>query len=182
MSQSFSIGVLAGCAILNLGNRGSSAVSMEAALILESAFQVVQSVEKSVALFGDKALAISKLYALAAECSEQGWDGEDADPISEAAVANVEDLIRALPEGIPMPEFAPEPDGAVSVDWMHSRHRFLSLSVGSSNRLPYAWIDGSDKGHQVSYFDGKNIPPRLLSEIKAAIHNSEASDASLRAA
>ncbi len=77
------------------------------------------------ALFGEKAAALSRLAALAAECAEQGWDGEDAVAISSGAVAAAERLVRALPDGIPIPEFAPEPDGSISLEWIMSRNRLL---------------------------------------------------------
>ena len=61
-----------------------------------------------------------------------------------------------------MPEFAPEPDGAISLDWIQSRHRLFTLSISASNRLAYAWLDGTDKGHGVARFDGRTIPRRVL--------------------
>jgi hypothetical protein len=75
------------------------------------------------------------------------------------------EFIRVLPEDVPLPEFAPEPDGSLSLDWIQSRHRLFTLSVAPNIRLPYAWVDGADSGHGVARFDGETVPPRILDGI-----------------
>jgi hypothetical protein len=144
---------------------GGSAVSPVAREVHEAATKIVESAERSRALFGEKAAALLQLAALATECAEQGWDGENAAAIDPIAVQLAERFVRALPDGIPLPEFAPEPDGSISLDWIQSRNRLLSLSVGRNSRLAYAWLDGADKGHAVARFDGHNVPPRILESI-----------------
>ncbi|HEV7401557.1 MAG TPA: hypothetical protein VGO11_01475, partial [Chthoniobacteraceae bacterium] len=131
-------------------------------MVRDSAQAVVESAERSHALFGDKSDALSQIAMLAAGCAEVGWDGGHASPIDALAVRTASDLVRALPEGLPLPEFAPEPDGSLSLDWIVSRHRLFSMSVGRTNRLAYAWLDGTDKGHAVALFDGVRFPVRLL--------------------
>ena len=66
-----------------------------------------------------------------------------------------------------MPELAPEPNGSISLDWMLSRHRIFSLSIANTDRLAYAWMDGTDKGHAVARFDGTKIPTRILEGIQS---------------
>jgi hypothetical protein len=97
--------------------------------------------------------------------AEAGWDGNEAAPIDSVAVRTAAEFIRAMPNDLPLPEFAPEPDGSISLDWIQSRNRLFSLSVGSTNRLAYAWLDGSDKGHGVARFDGERIPSRIIEGI-----------------
>ena len=113
--------------------------------------------------------AISRIWALLNECAEEDWDGDGAQPISELAAAQAADLIRALPENLPLPDIAPEPDGAISLDWIQSRSRLFTLSVGESHRLPYAWLDGTDRGHAVARFDGETVPPRILEGIRRTV-------------
>lgn len=115
-----------------------------------------------------KASVLSQVQALVKECARSGWDADEAEPISKGAAIRAADFIRALPEGFPLPELAPEPDGSISFDWIRSRSRLLSLSVGTSDRLPYAWVDGGDHGHAVVVFDGKNIPSDILERVTAA--------------
>jgi len=130
-----------------------NAVSPEAQLIANAMAEVNEEFEHSEALFGDKAAVISELDAIADECRVENWDGEGASPIDPWAVRTAQRLVRVLPEGVPVPECAPEPDGSISLDWIDSLRRVFSISVGGDLRLAYAWLDGSDKGHAVARFD-----------------------------
>ena len=94
--------------------------------------------------------------------------------IDPMAILNAEAIVRAFPIGVPLPEFAPEPDGSVSLDWTQSRTQQFSLSVGRSHRLSYAWLDGTDSGHGVATFDGSAIPPRIIEGIFAIAKNGHA--------
>lgn len=139
-----------------------------------AASALVKSVEESQVLFGRKAVAISQLRTIGSECAESGWDGTDACAIDELALRNAENFVRALPDGIPLPEFAPEPDGSVSLDWIQSRYRLFSMSVSNGNRLAFAWLDGADKGHGVSRFDGLTVPARVLTGIQSILSHENA--------
>lgn len=147
----------------------NSAVSDEAQSLARTACALVRAAEGTQSLFGEKAKMLSQLRALANDCAQRGWDGAGAFAIDPAALQNAEDFVRALPEGIPLPECAPEPDGAISLDWIQSRHRLFSLSIGPSNRLAHAWLDGADRGHGVDRFDGVSVPERVLSLIKSIL-------------
>lgn len=158
--------------------RSGSAVSREAQVVQQAASIAIDSVERSRALFGGKANSISELWALANDCAQEGWDGEGAKPLDPEAIDRTIELIRALPDYLPLPEFAAEPDGAVSLDWIRSRNRVLSVSVGASDRLAYAWLDGTDRGHGVLRFEGL-VPERLVHAIAAIM---DVRDAAVRAA
>jgi hypothetical protein len=157
---------LAGHAALSSYARGGSAVSDEAMAAQKAAMAVAESAERSQALFGEKAAALSKLRALSKDCGEADWDGADASPINADAVFNAQEILRALPSGYTLPEFAAEPDGSISLDWIESRNRIFSISVSAGLRLAYAWLDGSDRGHGVAQFDGERIPNRVLEGIR----------------
>lgn len=154
--------------------RSGSAISPEAQNLQRTATSMVYSIERSQALFGDKATAISQLWALANECGEHGWDGNGASPIDQQTVCNAVAFIRALPDRVPLPEFAAEPDGAISLDWIKSRSRLFSLSINSSNRLACAWLDGTDRGHFVARIVEGRIPQRILDAIEAIMNDGNA--------
>lgn len=178
MPEPLSVAVGACClgySALAAYSRVGSAVSPEATAARRFACSVVEYAERSYALFGGKAGAISELQALANECAEAGWDGEAAAGIDSLAVSTAQDFVRALPAGLPLPEFAPEPDGSVSLDWTVSRHRRFTLSIGSSLRLAYAWLDGADRGHAVASFDGSSVPPRILEGIRSILNHANTS-------
>lgn len=147
-------------------SRPRSAVSAEAESVRLNASIVVEQVHRSVALFGPKATLISSLSVLGKECREPNWDGYVAEPVSLRALRRAEDLIASFPDDIPLPECSIEPDGCVSLDWMPAPYRTLTVSVGESDRLPYAWVDGTDRGHAVARLVDGQLPPRILAEIR----------------
>lgn len=95
---------------------------------------------------------LAVLMQMAEECAAPGWDGDGAAAIQEDVVRRASAFIRAIPEGTPLPEISPAPDGSILLDWALSKHRLFSLIVGESDRLAYAWLDGADKGHGVARF------------------------------
>ena len=133
---------------------------------------VVRSAELSEALFGRKADLLSLLTDLAAQHSQPGWDGADASTIDPTARSRAAAFVRAIPDYLPLPEFALDPDGAISLDWVSGRGRSLSIRVGPENRLAFAWLDGSDKGHGAVFFDGEQIPIRILYELGQIAENA----------
>lgn len=163
MPEAFStLGILA----LYAAARASTAVSPTAQTLRKNAYAVVASAERSRALFGDKSDAISAVWQVAADQSTEDWDGTGGAAVDALAACNAVEFLRALPAGTPLPEVSPEPDGCISLDWIESRNRLFSLSIGSNRRLPYAWLDGTDRGHGVATFDGEEVPPRILEEIR----------------
>ena len=95
--------------------------------------------------------------------------------VHPVAVLQAKSFLRTLPDGVSLPEFSIEPDGSISLDWIESRDRLFSLSIGENNRLAYAWLDGTNKGHGVENFDGQQIPKRILDGITLIIPNGNAS-------
>lgn len=146
-----------------------SAVSVHAASLNEAVRQIIRSSEDSQVLFGKKSSVISEINRLAGETSEFDWDGQGASPINLIAQQNSIGFIRALPDGIPMPEIAIEPDGFISMDWIKSRQSMFTLSIGHNDRIAFAWIDGTDSGHAVARFDQRIVPTRILDGIRATM-------------
>ncbi|MFI4914993.1 MAG: hypothetical protein ACIAS6_00625 [Phycisphaerales bacterium JB060] len=124
-----------------------------------------EAFEQSVALMGNKASVISELWSIAGECEKPDWDGYGAAAIDRASVRVAEQIIRALPNDVAMPEVTPEPDGHISLDWIVSPHRVLSVSASPNGRLAVAWLNGSNRGHMVERFDGERIPAKILTLI-----------------
>lgn len=116
----------------------------------------------------DSKLAHAALIAaiLADECKEPGWDGYGAEPLDRNALELACEIVRSLPDDLPMPSFSIEPDGGVSLDWMPTQNRTFTLSIGKTDRLPYAWIDCADRGHAVARFVNGQLPVRILQEIR----------------
>jgi hypothetical protein len=113
-----------------------------------------------------KSMKRSDRMHLAIECNVSNWDGYGAEPASLRALRRAEDLIESLPDDVPLPECSIEPDGCVSLDWMPAPYRTLTVSVGVSDKLPYAWVDGTDRGRAVTRLVVGQFPPRILCEIR----------------
>src|SRR4051794_2395788 len=100
----------AGYTTLHLVAHRTSAVSDETGMVRDAARRVADFGERSVALFGRKQAAISDIWALVHESREVGEDVEDAQPISAVTAERAADFIRALPDNVPLPECAWDPD------------------------------------------------------------------------
>lgn len=149
---------------------GDSGFSSEAAALRNALSPSQACANDTRASMMVRSEAIGALWRLYNECAEDGWDGYDARPMSLSAAHTAVDLIRALPEGLPLPELTAENDGAISLDWTAGRTHGLSVSVNGTERLAYAWMQGARNGSGVElYLDGQ-WPERLLSEIRG-IHD-----------
>jgi hypothetical protein len=156
------------------GRFGGNAVSHEAIVIGDAMYGIVEMAERSQALFGAKSAAISQLSTLENECSEDGWDGGDAYALNPFSIYIAKQFLRALPQNLPIPEFSPEPDGSVSVDWIISRNRIFSLSIGNNHRIAAAWLEGTEQGHFVFNFSGYKIPEKVLDGIREIVGYGDA--------
>ena len=162
------LGLHLGVAALYALARPGSAISSEASAVRTRAEEIVDRVERSDALFGGKTVVISALWRIAQSHTDAGWDGGEAAPVDRRAILRAVAFIRALPDECDAPEVGVDPDGAISLDWLPSRHRMLSLSIAAgSDRIAYAWVDGTDRGHAVAKFDRDIVPVRLMQAILA---------------
>lgn len=68
-------------------------------------------------------------------------------------LVNVCEFLASLPPGLPCPEFSVEPDidgyRDLGMDWPASKTRSVSVSIGESPRVPYAWLCDDESGHGV---------------------------------
>ena len=142
------------------------AVSLPAHVVQRSVVEIEQNKEDSISLFGEKSQALSALAEVAAEASDDDWDGYGAFPLMPEGVELAKSFIRALPVNISMPTFSPEPDGEVALEWYGGKNSIFSLSFGVGGRLAYALLDGTNHSKGVEQFDGESISPLLLEFIK----------------
>ncbi len=139
-----------------------NAVSEEGAAVREQALAYLARTERSNPLLSLKNAVIARIHEVAAE----GCGDEDSTPVSSSVIERAVNFVRALPSDIALPDVGVDPDGSIAFDWIVTRARVFSLSVGTTNRLAFAWIDGTDRGHGVASFDGDAVPPRVLAGIR----------------
>jgi hypothetical protein len=156
-------------------SRLRNAVSPPAEDVSNKLADVLRAEQRSRALFGSKSDAISAVWSVATEASEADWNGEGANAVDPLAASNAVTFIETLPAFVAMPEVSPEPDGGISLDWIESRTRIFSVSIGSKRALPFAWLDGNARGYGVVSFDGQEMPNRVLDEITRIRINAHSS-------
>jgi len=123
-------------------SRGSS----EAADYIEEQREEWQNIiEESFYLGLDLKYLIDELYTIVEECKKKGWDGYEADPISERTFINSYNFIKSIPFGIEAPTVSVEPDGHIVFEWYHTQTRLLSVSIGLNGLLHYAALLGPRK-------------------------------------
>ena len=104
------------------------------------------------------------------ECSQEGWDGYDAIPISEAAYHEAKKLIERIPVTIiPMPELIPEPNGEIAFEWYRGSRKIFVASVSGKNEIIYAGLFGINKTHGTEFF-GDNLPFTILNNLIRLYH------------
>ena len=83
----------------------------------------------------------SGIYDLREKCSVQGWDGENALPVSEDAVLTAGLFIDLLPEGVKEPFITAENTGDIAFDWDLGEDMTFAVIVSSGHAV-YAGIFG----------------------------------------
>jgi len=167
MLEPFSLSLFAGGMAIASVARGNSAVSQEAKIVSRQVIELQHRREVSHSLFGRKAQAISQLRSVVFS-AVQDCDTEAGEILPCAiAIENVENLLRALPDDVALPEFSVEPDGAIALDWIENRSQKVSVSVSKRDRLADAWLDGSDRGHAVLGLRTHAFPLDVLARIRS---------------
>jgi hypothetical protein len=98
-------------------------------------------------------------------CREANWDGEGADAIDQEVVRNAYAFIEALPDGYPLPDITPEPDGHLDLEWYRHPRRILSVSVSPEGLLYWAALVGSEDPRGSCPFYGE-VPDTILYWIR----------------
>ena len=111
--------------------------------------------------------ALQSLREIYRECSEEGWDGYDALPITGSAYVEAKRLIESLPltSFFPMPEVVPEPNGEIGLEWYRKSRLVFIASVSGRNEIVYAGLFGANKTHGTEYF-GDSLPSVILENLK----------------
>lgn len=99
---------------------------------------------------------------------KEGWDGYDAETINISTFEYARKFIELLPFDTELPEFVPESDGEISIEWFDSPSWIFSISVSPKGRLSYVGFYGRNRTKGVEYLNDK-IPQSILSNIKRVL-------------
>lgn len=102
---------------------------------------------------------------LAVDCATDGWDGDDAIPITELAVKAAEHFIDLLPENILLPTIVPENTGEFLFNWDLGMDMTFNVIVSGAYVI-YAGIFGEEKpyGEARIYTEMPDLIRNILSK------------------
>lgn len=124
----------------------------------------VRQLQKSAAI-GFENVIRGELADVWEECSEPGWDGYNALPVTWDSHCDADRFLRALPFQTSAPSIGAEPDGQITLEWGPSKQRRLSVSISPDGELHYAALLGPEKTcGTVPFFD--EVPDTILSLIR----------------
>ena len=150
------------CGFFHQLMKENSGLSPESRAVKKAATEL----STKVPLHTEKNTLVSRLWALAEECGEADWNGYEAVPLSLLAIKQAEEFIRAWPFDNDLPDYAPEPDGSINLEWIYTKNRRAVVSLDGGTRLAFAWLDGADKGRGVCVFQGGQVPRKIVDAVR----------------
>ena len=98
------------------------------------------------------------------ECGDDDWDGYDAKGMNWNSHEESLRFLDILPDTIPTPDVAVEPDGMVAFEWYEEPRWVFSVSFETNGAIAYAGLFGNSKTHGAEYF-GEEVPQTILDNI-----------------
>jgi hypothetical protein len=138
-------------------------VSNESVEIVRERAKEYQSDRQTPASFAWRDSLLEQVGEILQGCSDQAWDGYNAEPVSPLSAESALELARNLPAGIQKPTVVPEPDGDISFEWRTDDNRLFSLSVTGPTLVYAGRFGGSLRQYGEERFFG--VIPRTIMEI-----------------
>ena len=104
------------------------------------------------------------LRELARERGKGNWDGESGASVEQSTLVNALRFVDAMPMGFAEPDPGVDPDGEISLSWIGTKGHRLSLSIGPTSRVSYAYRIGARRRNGTEWL-GDSIPEELLEYI-----------------
>jgi hypothetical protein len=156
-----------------LSTHGSPAASTTSTMILKVLAETKTAAGQTASSLPARAFA--DLARVAQECSEPGWDGYGARPITQEVRERAQAFLDDLPLWMQAPDIVPEADGQIAIEWYIAAEHVLSISIGDTGPLHYAARFGhEDEVHGVKAFDGVAIPVQILQLIDKLLQSPAA--------
>ena len=141
-------------------------VGVDSTQLWETEKEVSLHATQPITSGGWKRLLVSEAFGIYIECSEPGWDGYDASPLSPDSFLHASTFIELIPVWAPRPDLVPSPDGWISFEWRSLMNRILSVTL--ENRvLIYAAALGPQNLHygSVSLEEYRERLPPQIAEL-----------------
>lgn len=116
-------------------------------------------------------LASARLEEVWLEASQGGWDGYGAKSIDPFAYMYARFFVNALPNTAPIPEVSADSDGEVALDWFFGHRKALTVSIGSTGRCTFAWMNGQSTNRGTDWMED-DIPASILFALDQLDHSA----------
>jgi hypothetical protein len=126
----------------------------------------------------NKSEVIEEIKRIEEKCSEEGWDGYGAYPVSKESVEYSIKFINSLPDSLEDPSICSDPSGDISIEWYKDARRVFSVSVTKDAALIYAaQIYAAHMCGHINDLEDENSK-NLISAIKLLFENKEQNNGS----
>jgi hypothetical protein len=139
----------------------STATSEPAKRIVKMREEIRSHLLASYVLRNTAERTLIELDEVRAEASQRGWNGHDALPLNPSAYVFARTFLNALPTTAPLPEVSADPDGEVALDWIFGERKALSVSISSTGRCTFAWMQGQSTCRGTDWIEDE-IPASIV--------------------
>lgn len=108
--------------------------------------------------------AIEHLLDLPDRYRHENWDGEGAEPISEAAIQEAREFLQKLTSWVPLPEVVPEPDGYLGLEWCANKWLLYVVSFNGKGAMSCSGLMGSERVYGTRFMDD-GVPADIIRNI-----------------
>ena len=131
----------------------ATGLSEESNEIRDRIEEIQQELRKPISFSWRESLR-HELAEIFQKCSFAGWDGYDAEPLSDESKIAAFQLVEVLPEYILTPDVTPLPNGEIAFEWRVGQEIYFTISV-SGVSLVYAGVFGGScrKYGEERFFD-----------------------------
>ncbi len=97
---------------------------------------------------------------MVAECFDENCGENSNKAVSPVTLKNAIKFAKTLPEYLQLPEYIPDDDGEICLEWK-KEEKYLSISIGVGTNCNFSYNDGTINGHGVFRFQDE-IPQMII--------------------
>jgi hypothetical protein len=103
-----------------------------------------------------------------ARAAIHNWDDDGGQQVSEATATAAQQLVCALPEGLPPPSITPEATGEIAFEWYKDSRHIAVLTV-QDGIIRWSGLMGTGAPVHGREFFTRTLPPQALIAIQATL-------------
>jgi hypothetical protein len=145
----------------------TSGISEEHATITTMMSNIHLHLNNRPSIIAERNRCLHEIRTVFLACSNEGWDGYGAQPVSKAACYHAEMLLTSFPAFLPFPTVSAEPDGHLTFEWYINPSRLLNVSISPNAELHYAALLSTNEVISGSCSCHGAMPKELLNIIAA---------------